>query len=93
MTSVDPHLRNELLFREVNEHIADIAATADASDQIEVLCECGDEACIATIVMRLGEYSEREGRLGLMLFTVTETLWTNQDGALVKTQRDVLIRY
>jgi hypothetical protein len=57
MTSVDPTLRNELLFREVNEHIVAIAATADASQQVEVLCECGDEACIATIVMRLGEYT------------------------------------
>ncbi len=44
-------------------------------------------------VMRLAEYSEREGRLGLMLFTVTEMRWTNQDDALVKTERDVLIRY
>jgi hypothetical protein len=42
---------------------------------------------------RLVDYSEREGRLGLMLFTTTEHRWTNQDGALIKTQRDVLIRY
>jgi hypothetical protein len=41
----------------------------------------------------LGEYSEREGRLGLMLFTTTESRWTNQDGELVKSDRNVLIRY
>lgn len=41
----------------------------------------------------LADYSERSGRLGLMLFTTTEDRWTNQDGALVKTQRMVLIRY
>ncbi|HEY7107487.1 MAG TPA: MaoC family dehydratase N-terminal domain-containing protein [Acidimicrobiia bacterium] len=44
-------------------------------------------------VMRLDEYSEREGRLGLMLFSVNETRWTNQDDALIKVTRDILIRY
>ena len=42
---------------------------------------------------RLAEYSEREGRLGLMLFTTTETTWTNHDDELVKTARNMLIRY
>jgi hypothetical protein len=60
------------------------------STYTEVRMRPGD---VIRSVMRLAEYSEREGRLGLMLFTVTETLWTNQDRALVKTQRDVLIRY
>ena len=41
----------------------------------------------------LSDYSEREGRLGLMLFTTTEQRWTNQDDELIKIQRDVLIRY
>jgi hypothetical protein len=41
----------------------------------------------------LAGYSERTGRLGLMLFTVTETTWTNQAGELVRTQRDTVIRY
>ena len=39
------------------------------------------------------EYGEREGRLGLMLFTVTEDNWTNQNDELVKTSRSTLIRY
>jgi hypothetical protein len=42
---------------------------------------------------RLAEYREREGRLGLMLFTVSETTWRNQDGELVKATRNTLIRY
>jgi hypothetical protein len=41
----------------------------------------------------LADYSERSGRLGLMLFTTTEQRWTNQRDELIKTQRDVLIRY
>jgi hypothetical protein len=38
-------------------------------------------------------YREREGRLGLMLFTTMESNWTNQHGDLIKTQRSTLIRY
>lgn len=42
---------------------------------------------------RLAEYTEREGRLGLMLFTVTEDTWTNQRDEMVKRTRSTLIRY
>jgi hypothetical protein len=48
---------------------------------------------VITSVTRLAEYTEREGRLGRMLFTASESEWTNQDGALVKTARMSLIRY
>ena len=37
-----------------------------------------------TAVMRLAGYREREGRLGLMLFTSSESTWTNQDDEMVK---------
>jgi hypothetical protein len=48
---------------------------------------------VITGVNRLAAYRERDGRLGRMLFTVTEDTWTNQDGALVKRGRTTLIRY
>ena len=48
---------------------------------------------VITAVGRLGGYSEREARLGLMLFTNTETTWTNQDDELVKRVTMTLIRY
>jgi hypothetical protein len=48
---------------------------------------------VITSVTRLGEYTEREGSLGLMLFTPLETTWTNQRGEVVKQSRLVLIRY
>jgi hypothetical protein len=48
---------------------------------------------VVTSVRRLAGYHEREGRLGLMLFTVSEETWTNQRGEVVKTHRDTLIRY
>ncbi|MET3953281.1 hypothetical protein ABIE52_000147 [Rhodococcus sp. OAS809] len=37
--------------------------------------------------------SERTGRLGLMLFTTLETVWTNQTGAEVRRQKMTIIRY
>jgi hypothetical protein len=48
---------------------------------------------VITSSSRLGEYKEREGRLGLMLFSTTEDTWTNQRGETVKTSRGTIIRY
>ena len=48
---------------------------------------------VITSVTRLADYTEREGRLGLMLFTIAEASWTNQSGELVKRTRTTLIRY
>ena len=48
---------------------------------------------VITSVTTLAGYSEREGRLGLMLFTMSEDTWTNQRGETVKTSRNTLIRY
>jgi len=48
---------------------------------------------VITSVSRLADYHEREGRLGLMLFTLSEDMWTNQRSELVKRTRSTLIRY
>lgn len=37
---------------------------------------------VITSVNRLAEYRERQGRLGLMLLTVTEDEWTNQNASV-----------
>jgi hypothetical protein len=42
---------------------------------------------------KLVEYRERQSRLGLMLITINETIWTNQDGEMVKVSRGTGIRY
>jgi N-terminal half of MaoC dehydratase len=60
------------------------------SVEYEVPIRPGD---VITSVTRLGEYTERPGSLGLMLFTPLETTWTNQRGEVVKRSRLVLIRY
>jgi hypothetical protein len=48
---------------------------------------------VITSVERLAGYTEREGRLGLMLFTVYESTWSNQWDEFVKRTRLTLIRY
>lgn len=48
---------------------------------------------VITSVTRHGGYSERTGRLGLMLFMRQDTEWTNQRREWVKTSTHTLIRY
>lgn len=48
---------------------------------------------VITSVVSLADLFERSGRMGLMLFYVTEERWTNQNGDLVKTVRSDNILY
>lgn len=48
---------------------------------------------VITSVRSLGAYSEREGRLGPMLFTSVLDRWTNQHGEVVKEFEFTFIRY
>ena len=48
---------------------------------------------VITSVQSLSGYREREGRLGLMMFTTSENLWTNQRGEVVKRYQGTVIRY
>jgi hypothetical protein len=50
---------NEAVFREVNERIEDLAETFDlTSEQLDLVCECGDAACVQRITMSHGEYEQ-----------------------------------
>jgi hypothetical protein len=51
------------------------------------------EGDVITSESSVGEYSERKGRLGLMLFSRSISTWTNQNGELVKSTANTLIRY
>jgi hypothetical protein len=51
-------MRNEALFREVNERIEDVSAEVSGSELIDFVCECGEEACIETIRLSRDEYEE-----------------------------------
>ena len=48
---------------------------------------------VITSVQTLAGYREREGRLGLMLFTTSHNVWTNQRGEVVKRSQGTVIRY
>ena len=48
---------------------------------------------ITSGLTKVVEYKEREGRLGLTLFTTTETAWSNQNVETVKVTRGTGIRY
>jgi hypothetical protein len=51
-------VRNELLFREVNEQIERLGASVGVGlvDTTDFLCECGSESCTSLIGMTLVEY-------------------------------------
>ena len=50
---------NEAVFREVNERIEDLAETFDLKTQsLDLICECGDAACVERISMTHAEYKE-----------------------------------
>lgn len=48
---------------------------------------------VITTTSALVDWNERVGRLGLTIFSYTETRWTNQRGELVKTRTSTSVRY
>lgn len=46
-----------------------------------------------TVTARIADFSERKGRLGIMLFTIRETVYANQFGKTVAIQRSTGISY
>lgn len=42
---------------------------------------------------KLADVYEKTGRLGVMMFVVNETTWTNQNGEKIKVDRKISIRY
>lgn len=48
--------RNESLFREVNERVAEVSAQMDGFGQIDFLCECADDTCKEAVTLSRAEY-------------------------------------
>jgi hypothetical protein len=48
-------VRNEALFREVNERVEEVSG-GRSTEMTEFLCECGDAACTDSIALADGEY-------------------------------------
>ena len=53
--------RNQLIFREVNERVREMANGAH-DGKTEYLCECGDVTCTGRIEMRLVQYEAVRAR-------------------------------
>lgn len=50
---------NEAVFREVNERIGELAETFELTSQsLDLICECGDAACVQPISMSYPEYEQ-----------------------------------
>jgi hypothetical protein len=50
---------NEALFRQVNERIEDLAQAFDLKSQpLDIVCECGDAACVERLSLSRGEYEQ-----------------------------------
>jgi two-component sensor histidine kinase len=49
--------KTQIVFREVNQRIAEITATHKEMSS-EFLCECGRAACVTVIELALSEYKE-----------------------------------
>lgn len=50
---------NEAIFREVNERIESLAQTFELGSQpLDLICECGDAACVQRIHMTHAEFEE-----------------------------------
>jgi hypothetical protein len=50
------YVRNEWLFREVNERIAQVNEDFEVESQAEFLCECGQQICLATVELTRAQY-------------------------------------
>jgi hypothetical protein len=50
--------KNEVIFRDLNERIADIAATHDDDHLYEFLCECSNVDCTLRLPLTLAVYED-----------------------------------
>ena len=49
-------MRNETLFREVNERIESVSAEVGLDEQLELICECGEPSCHQPMSLTRAEY-------------------------------------
>jgi hypothetical protein len=54
--SLDRLVRNQLLFREVNDRIRELRERFDVQGETDFLCECSREDCIERVSLAVHEY-------------------------------------
>lgn len=63
---------NEAVFRDVNERIQDVASAFElTSEPLDLICECGDAACVERISLTRSEYEHV--RSDAQLFAVAKS--------------------
>jgi hypothetical protein len=55
-TALEKNARNQVLFREVNEHIAELTEPVRKTDVNVLICECSDPACAESLEITPSEY-------------------------------------
>ena len=55
------YVRNEWLFREVNERIAEVNEKFEVEGETEFLCECGQQTCLETLLLTRAQYGAVRG--------------------------------
>jgi hypothetical protein len=94
--SIDRLVRNQVIFREVNERIRELAEHFDLESGAAFICECSDESCVASIALDFDEYKAIRSSPTLFLVApghetlqVENVVETNDRYALVEKVRKV----
>ena len=88
--SIDRLVRNQVIFREVNERIREVAEHFDSKSGVAFICECSRRDCAESIGLELDEY--RAIRSSPTVFVVAsghETL--EVENVVEKNDRYVLV--
>jgi hypothetical protein len=56
------YVRNEWLFRDVNERIAEVNEKFEVEGETEFLCECGQQMCLETLLLTRAQYEAVRGK-------------------------------
>ena len=94
--SIDRLVRHQVIFREVNERIRELAEHFDLKSGAAFICECSNERCVESIPLDFGEYKAIRSSPTLFLITpghetveVENVVETNDRYALVEKIRKV----
>jgi hypothetical protein len=95
--SIDRLVRNQLVFREVNERIREVTEHFDALESgVDFICECSRKDCMESITLELGEYKAIRSSPTLFVITaghetplVENLVEKNERYALVEKIREV----
>jgi hypothetical protein len=82
--------RNESLFREVNERIAELNQTFQVEGRSEFLCECSREECKEPVSISIGEY-ETIRRASTRFFVLPGHEDTSVESVVERSERYVVV--